>query len=118
MEMGQDTARRREGGALEREESQDLMVLRRPLPDIVPVHNSLHHVHPVHVALAPRLSNHLSLVASRRACPRLLLMSTDVSTLRAELKSFEHNFRKKHERDPSVDDIKKAGLGLRSRFIF
>ncbi|THH11889.1 hypothetical protein EW146_g7878 [Bondarzewia mesenterica] len=40
-------------------------------------------------------------------------MSTDTAALRAELKAFERDFRAKNGCDPSVEDIKKAGLAGR-----
>ena len=40
-------------------------------------------------------------------CP----MDTDVSTLRAQLKAFEREFKARHHHPPSVDDIKNAGFG-------
>ena len=38
-------------------------------------------------------------------------MDTDVSTLRAQLKAFEREFKARHDHPPSVDDIKNAGFG-------
>ena len=38
-------------------------------------------------------------------------MNLDISSLRAELKSFEREFKASHDRVPSVDDIKSAGFG-------
>jgi hypothetical protein len=38
-------------------------------------------------------------------------MDTDVSTLRAQLKAFEREFKARHHHTPSVDDIKNAGFG-------
>ena len=38
-------------------------------------------------------------------------MDTDVSTLRAQLKAFEREFKARHHRPPSVNDIKDAGFG-------
>lgn len=40
-----------------------------------------------------------------------ILMNTDISSLRAELKSFEKDFKARHDRVPSVEDIKRAGFG-------
>ncbi|KAA1468069.1 hypothetical protein DENSPDRAFT_877809 [Dentipellis sp. KUC8613] len=40
-------------------------------------------------------------------------MSTDVASLRAQLKAFERDFKGKHGRDPSVTDIKAAGFADR-----
>ncbi|KAI0257053.1 hypothetical protein BJV78DRAFT_1290956 [Lactifluus subvellereus] len=37
-------------------------------------------------------------------------MNPDIPSLRAELKSFERDFKARHDRVPSVDDIKKAGF--------
>ncbi|KAI0003764.1 hypothetical protein BJV74DRAFT_484913 [Russula compacta] len=37
-------------------------------------------------------------------------MSTDISTLRAQLKAFEREFKARHHHPPSVDDIKNAGF--------
>ncbi|KAI0285410.1 hypothetical protein BGY98DRAFT_1093002 [Russula aff. rugulosa BPL654] len=37
-------------------------------------------------------------------------MDTDVSTLRAQLKAFEREFKARHNRPPSVDDIKIEGF--------
>jgi len=39
------------------------------------------------------------------------LMNTDILSLRAQLKSFERDFKATHNRSPSVDDIKTAGFG-------
>lgn len=38
-------------------------------------------------------------------------MSTDAAAVRVELKAFERDFKAKHGKDPSVDDIKSAGMG-------
>lgn len=38
-------------------------------------------------------------------------MSTDAASVRAVLKAFERDFKAKHGKDPSVDDIKSAGMG-------
>lgn len=38
-------------------------------------------------------------------------MSTDIPTLRAQLKAFEREFKARHDHPPSVDDIKNAGFG-------
>lgn len=38
-------------------------------------------------------------------------MSGDSAALRVELKSFERDFKAKHGKDPSVEDIKAAGMG-------
>jgi hypothetical protein len=38
-------------------------------------------------------------------------MDTDILSLRAQLKSFEREFKATHNRAPSVDDIKNAGFG-------
>ncbi|KAI0275154.1 hypothetical protein BC834DRAFT_814874 [Gloeopeniophorella convolvens] len=40
-------------------------------------------------------------------------MATDIVALRAELKSFERDFKAQHGHAPSVDDIKKAGFADR-----
>jgi hypothetical protein len=38
-------------------------------------------------------------------------MDADISTLRAQLKAFEREFKATHHYPPSVDDIKNAGFG-------
>ncbi len=59
-----------------------------------------------HVAISQRVFLSATITTTTTAS-----MDTDLSTLRAQLKAFEREFKARHHHPPSVDDIKNAGFG-------